>query len=537
MADIPYNGHGLRVRPDRLPASVAPAIAAVAVVALATAMAKAWPFTVDDAYITARYARNLAEGLGATFNRTGPRAEGYTTFSWMVLLVLPHLAHVDAIFVAKALGVAATFATLIVAAGWARDEVLAGAPPGETRGDGGAWAFAGTALGLAAIPATAIHAVSGMETALFTWLLTSMFAAAARRVRGDARATGHLVVFALLAGLTRPEGNFAATIVLGTCVALVPAAERRSLVVKGALGWVLPIAAYELARYGYYGLPFPLPFYVKLGAPGRLPGWPDVLEWLQGPPLRFGILLLPALTRPPRSVWPALVAAAALTAFFVLPQHQMGYEHRYLAPLDPLCAVLAGIGLARIATSPLVPVGAIRDAAATGLLALACGLHWAGARGAIARAIEYGEGLSQGHARLGRDLRALGIPDGRLAIADAGAVPYLSGWWALDLVGLNDARIATTGRRDFAAILAEKLDVVVLASEHADSFQPWDWNPWEEPFLAACLDAGYVRVALRRFGPTYWLWVMARPGSAAASGLVADPGGLRSSPTGASLGP
>jgi|SRR5580700_3110418 arabinofuranosyltransferase len=535
MMNVSYNGHAARASDDRVHAFVARAAVALSAVVLAATMARAWAFTVDDAYITARYSRNLAAGLGATFNVTGPRAEGYTTFAWMLLLAVPHVLRVDAIVVAKALGVAATFATLLVASRWARDEALAGT--GETHGAGGGWACAGAAVCLAAIPATAVHAVSGMETALFALLLTSMFAAAAARVRGDARATHRLVVLALLAGLTRPEGNFAAAIVIGTCVALVPPAERRSIVARAALGWMLPVGVYQLARYGYYGLPFPLPFYVKLGAPGRLPGWPDVRDWLlQGPPIHFALLMVPAALRPPRSLWPALAAAAALTAFFILPQHQMGYEHRYLAPLDPLCAVVAGVGLARIATSTFAREHAVRASAAA-LLALACGSEWMAARGALAGAVEYGEGLAHGHAQLGKDLRALGLPNGRLAIADAGAVPYLSGWWTLDLVGLNDARIATTGQRDFAAILAEKPDVVVLASEQADNFQPWDWNPWEGDFLAACTGAGYVRAALRRFGPTYWLWVMARPGSAAERGLASDVGGLRSGPSGASLEP
>jgi len=489
------------------------ALAAVAFVVLATGIAKAWPFTVDDAYITCRYSRNVAEGLGFTFNATGPRAEGYTTFSWMVLLVVPHLLGVDAVLAAKWLGIAATFATWIVAAQWARAEATWGR--GEAGREGGAWAFVGTAVCLAAIPATAIHAVSGMETALFTLVLTAMFATAADLVRGSARAARSLVVLALLLGLTRPEGNLAAAVVVGTCAALLPREEARSLVGRSLLAWVLPIGIYEAWRFGYYGLPFPLPFYIKLGTPERLPGWPDVRDWLEGPLLHFGVLVLAGLARPARSLRPALFAAAVLTAFFVLPQHQMGYEHRYLAPLDPFCAVLAGIGLARLAVSTRVRVGFARAGAAT-LVMLSSGLELAGARGAIAGAVEYGDGLSQAHERLGRELRALGTPGARLAIGDAGAVPYLSGWWTLDLVGLNDARIATTGKREPQALLAEQLDVGVLASEDADRFQPWDWNPWEAPFLAACVDAGFVRVALRRFGPTYWLWVMARPDSPAA---------------------
>ncbi len=494
------------------------ALAAVALVALAMAIVKAWPFTVDDAYITSRYSRNVAEGLGPTFNASGPRAEGYTTFLWMAILVVPHLLHANAILVAKGLGVAATLATWLVASRWAFTEA-SGSP---TDADGRPWAFAGAGLCLAAIPATAIHAVSGMETALFSLLLTAMFAAAAERVRGSVHAANRLVGLALLTGLTRPEGNLAAAVVLTTCIALVPRAERRMLVTRGVAGWILPVLAYEVWRRGYYGLPFPLPLYVKLATPGRCPGWPDVRDWVAGPVMHFGLLLLPALVRPPRAMWPALFAVATLALFFVLPQHQMGYDHRYLAPLDPAVAVLAGVGLARIAMSTLVSVPAAQGGAAA-VVVLASSIElWRG-RGVIASEVEYGEGLTHAHERLGRELRELHLANGRLAIADSGAVPYFSGWWTLDLVGLNDARIATSGRRDPEELLAQRPDVVVLASESPDLFQPWDWNPWETPLLAACLDAGFTRVALRRFGPTYWLWVMARPESPAGRGLSRRP--------------
>jgi hypothetical protein len=42
-------------------------------------------FLCDDAFITFRYARNLANGLGPVFN-AGERVEGYTDFLWMILL-------------------------------------------------------------------------------------------------------------------------------------------------------------------------------------------------------------------------------------------------------------------------------------------------------------------------------------------------------------------------------------------------------------------------------------------------------------------
>ena len=60
-----------------------------------------------------------------------------------------------------------------------------GPPPAE--GPAGAWAGAASATCFAAIPATAVHAVSGMGTALFTLLLIAMFACSAQVAAGGRR--------------------------------------------------------------------------------------------------------------------------------------------------------------------------------------------------------------------------------------------------------------------------------------------------------------------------------------------------------------
>jgi hypothetical protein len=483
----------------------AAALGLAALFLLAVALVVAWPFTVDDTFITLRYSRNLADGLGPTFNAAGPRAEGYTTFLWMLLLAAPHRIGLDGPGFAKAAGVVATLATLGLAARWAWREAPEGTRP---------WAAAAAALCLASIPATAVHAVSGMETALFTALLTGMFVASADLVRAEGRA--HRVVsLALLLGLTRPEGTLAAFVLVAVTASLVPRDARRTLAVQALAGWVAPLALYELWRRHYYGLTFPLPFYVKLATPGLLPGWPDVVEWLAGPALRFGVLLVPALVRPPRSVRPALATVLVLTGFFVLPQHQMGYDHRYLAPIDPALAVLAGLGFARLLASARRAGAAL---AALGL-ALAVGLDMARAPGTLGGEADYGRGLMAAHARLGRELHAIGPASSRLVISDAGATPYFSQWWTLDLIGLNDAHIATTGHPDPAWVLAQDPDVVVLASASTEHFETWDWNPWESALYDACVQAGFARVAVRRFAADYWLWVMARPGSPVARGL------------------
>jgi hypothetical protein len=88
------------------------------------------------------------------------------------------------------------------------------------------------------------------------------------------------------------------------------------------------------------------------------------------------------------------------------------------------------------------------------------------------------------------------------------------------MIGLNDPAIATTGQRDPARILGERPDVVVLVSRRADRVESPEWSLWERPIFDACAAAGFAPVgAPRRFADDYWLWVLARPDSAAARGL------------------
>jgi hypothetical protein len=57
---------------------------------------RAWAFICDDAYISFRYARNLAEHGTLAFNLVAPREliEGYTNFLWVLLLALGDAAGV-----------------------------------------------------------------------------------------------------------------------------------------------------------------------------------------------------------------------------------------------------------------------------------------------------------------------------------------------------------------------------------------------------------------------------------------------------------
>ena len=63
-----------------------------------------WTYTVDDSFITFRYAENLVRGWGLTFNHAPPRAEGYTSILWTLLMAVPHVLGLDAERFSKLLG-------------------------------------------------------------------------------------------------------------------------------------------------------------------------------------------------------------------------------------------------------------------------------------------------------------------------------------------------------------------------------------------------------------------------------------------------
>jgi hypothetical protein len=135
------------------------------VLVLLVQAASIWDFTIDDAFITFRYAENLAAGHGPTYNAGQPPVEGYTTFLWMLLMAIPHLVGWDAVTFSKLLGVGAALGLMAVCYRFAARLVDA-----EEHGERSLIASAPVAL-LGVIPFSAVHAVSGMETTLFALLV------------------------------------------------------------------------------------------------------------------------------------------------------------------------------------------------------------------------------------------------------------------------------------------------------------------------------------------------------------------------------
>jgi hypothetical protein len=168
-------------RAARAPDVLTVTIAISTTAALAVFLALAWEhrvFTVDDAFITLRYASNLARGHGPTWNPGEAAIEGYTTFLWMLLTAVPHVLGVDALGFAKLAGVGAAIGCMGAAAALAL-ELARGA---SRQGSAAAASVAAVVVGCST--STAVHAVSGMETMLFTLLVTAFGARPTDRTDG-----------------------------------------------------------------------------------------------------------------------------------------------------------------------------------------------------------------------------------------------------------------------------------------------------------------------------------------------------------------
>lgn len=264
-------------------------------------------FVCDDAYIALRYARNLAEHGAAVYN-LGERVEGYSSFSWVVLLAAlmrvgfePLVALRLLSAVSSALLIASTVhlwrvmwpravvstqadseAAVIEATEW-RALVPKPALAGGTRrvwtrrqtlGEWGLMALLGVSAPVGA------WAFGGLETPLFAALCTTATAQAVRLARSralrDAAALG--LVWAA-ASWTRPETPiFVVCIGLSLAgVALVHSrdwTERRGglrlLLTAGAVCVAL-VGAHVAWRLWYYGAPLPNTYYAKTsGDAGKL---------------------------------------------------------------------------------------------------------------------------------------------------------------------------------------------------------------------------------------------------------------------------
>jgi len=333
--------------------ALSPAIfRAGAALTLGLLLVHAWVygFQCDDAFISFRYARNLAHGHGLVFNPGLERVEGYTNFLWVVLLATLDRFGIRPEWGANLLSLTATVA-LWACVVWSASR---GARPA------GALALV-PALFLAGTRSVAVWSTSGLETRLFELLIVCGVLRLGVEIEpapaGQAPRRPLAGWLFGLSALTRPEG-----ILLGASALLVAAWIARSRG-RSAVAWLAatlgPFAALVLAHFifrrAYYGEWLPNTYYAKVGGHLR---WNWGFGYLGAFALEYGVLLwLPLLVvgaRQLRRTGRGHVAAlfAAVTAPLLVYVAAVGGDHFEYRPLDvlfPIAFLVVGEGMVALA--------------------------------------------------------------------------------------------------------------------------------------------------------------------------------------------
>jgi hypothetical protein len=215
-------------------------------------------FTADDAYIIARYGRNLAEGQGLVFNPGEP----------VSALTSPLAAILEAGLLRVFGGIVLPYKVVCVLL-----MLLTGGLLWRALRDQPAGLVLGGALVMSS-PFLALWTVGGMETPLLLFLLT--LATLRYLDRHNPESSGsRQVAFSMLLGLAFLARHDAA--LFGGAMALAWAVEDRRAAVRLLLPGALMAGAWLAFAWSTYGDPLPTSFYVK--TPGLF--WHDVKQNLK----------------------------------------------------------------------------------------------------------------------------------------------------------------------------------------------------------------------------------------------------------------
>jgi len=392
-------------------------------------------FSQDDAFILYRYASNLLAGRGLVFN-PGEWVEGYTCPLWLVILTGIGAVGLDIVVWAKVLGMCLAVATVWVLFAIGRMISL----------DDDPWWLALIApLILASNPTFASFATSGLETALFTFLLTGTTAGFIVSIRQN-RFPLWLSSGYVLLTLTRPEG----TLVFGVMWLLSWVSEGKlwsglKKMLPSLAMYLVPIVAVTAWRWITYGYPLPNPAYSKVSLDrqsfeyGLDYVWMFLRQygWFGG---SLAVALVPAVVRSPkRTIYRYLGLLFLLYSLYILI---IGGDVlkglRFFVPVLPIFALMIQEGLAVIGTRLKPTRGRIAVAALVAVLVVG---QVAGYPRELRRA-RLESGLVEKMRALAEWFAAHQPSATVIAANSIGTLGYYTGFRIVDMVGLVDATIA-----------------------------------------------------------------------------------------------
>ncbi len=468
----------------------------VAAVLFVAACALFFWHTTDDAFISLRYARNLASGDGLVFN-PGERVEGFSNLLWVLLLSIPEGLGVDGLLAAKFLGIACGVLTLLAVAAIARRHLEL--PDGLT--------FLGLVF-LATCTGFVYYSISGLETILYALLISLLcFALLERRYVAAALVCGALV-------LTRPDGVLFLVPLAVLLAVEWPGVMKGRATIAIALAFLAGLLAF---RVSYYGAVLPNTHYAKIDASLPLPLFLALhtkalitytFSAFLGRHAVLALAVLGAFHVPRGRRLPLVLAVAAAAVFVWYSAGDWMSFGRFYVPVLPIVVLLWLVAVDRIRRSV---VGArLRQAVVLALVIVPLVLSAVdmfSASRKLVRLRDVNPAMSsRTHAEIGRYLGEIGSPGDRVVVNEVGAIAYYSGLDVIDMLGLTDRKAARLAREESLEAYADyilSLDPRFVLLN--DRQEPWDtaFHPLHAAIRDRMLETGRYR-ADRAFGLSYY---------------------------------
>jgi Tetratricopeptide repeat len=375
-------------------------------------------FAVDDAYISFRYARNLAQGHGLVFN-VGERVEGFTNFSFTVLTAPAFWLGVDPLLWARGLSLAALMGVFIVtwriAGLYLRDPVTRALP----------------LLLLALSPGLFYWSMAGLETVVFAFALLWVLYLELAGASGPVYPLAHLFLVT-----TRPEGFLASGL-----IGLHRLWRDRRLEPRLWAPYAAGVLLYLGGKWMYYGQLVPNTFIAKVTGAEHSH---QTLQFLTDHPVTLVGGLGMLLAWRSDLLLPAVLFGAYLLVPELLGGDGMPY-YRFFVHLLPLGALGAVLGASR--PHPRL-VRTFVWLTVAGTLAWSLALY----PFRIVPALHYTNRVVTLGRIAGEWVRAHTAPGDRIAVNAAGALPFYAQRPCIDMLGLCDSVIARSDPAGFTPI-------------------------------------------------------------------------------------
>ncbi|MCS6907095.1 MAG: hypothetical protein RML93_04320, partial [Anaerolineales bacterium] len=204
----------------------------------------------DDAMISMRYARNLANGFGLVWNPSGERVEGYTNFLWTLYMAFVHLLPIPTPKISLVILLTNILLAIALIPVIIRLTRILG---------GDSFVTAATVAGYVLNEDTMFWTTAGFETPL----LSLLFLLAIYRVIKEAQqGKPRLLTFLLVASISLVRADALVLSGLVYLLALLLHTKRKLVGIYSALSLALPLA-HEIFRILYYGDILPNTAYLK----------------------------------------------------------------------------------------------------------------------------------------------------------------------------------------------------------------------------------------------------------------------------------